>query len=186
MYIVLDCDENLRAVYFFLQQTKRCRVWNQRMRQKRRRGRERRGRRGGGGGGGRKWAFGPRHQPCTYVSSNMYVKPYWCIDLPPLGWDLLLIILNNRWGIMTQVVVVKASVNEPLSSDLNVNFVMDRQLTVNHFWLLFAHFASCVNSQMTRELMTWTYSTTVHFKALIWLVGLGLIRAGLGVNLGCC
>ena len=55
---------------------------------------------------------------------------------------------------MTQVVVVKASVNEPLSSDLNVNFVMDRQLTVNHFWLLFAHFASCVNSQMTRELMT--------------------------------
>ena len=54
----------------------------------------------------------------TYVSSSMYVEPYSCIDLPPLGWDLL----NNRWGIMTQV-VVGVSVSEPLSSDLNVNFI---------------------------------------------------------------
>ena len=30
------------------------------------------------------------------------------------------------------------------------------------------------------------YSTEVHFKVLIWLVGLGFIRVGLGVNLGCC
>ena len=30
------------------------------------------------------------------------------------------------------------------------------------------------------------YSTEVCFKALIWLVGLGFIRVGLGVNLECC
>jgi len=64
------------------------------------------GRKGGGGGGGeKKWACCPRPQPCTHVSSNLYVKLYWCIDLPTLGWDLFLTILNNRWGIMTQVVV---------------------------------------------------------------------------------
>ena len=46
--------------------------------------------------------------------------------------------------------IIGASVSEPLSSDLNVNFVclsvclswMDRQLTVNHFRLLFC--ALCV------------------------------------------
>jgi len=45
-------------------------------------------------------------------------------------------------------VFIGASVSEPLSSDLNVNFVclsvclswMDRQLTVNHFRLLFCAF----------------------------------------------
>jgi len=44
--------------------------------------------------------------------------------------------------------IFRASVSEPLSSDLNVNFVclsvglsvMDRQLTVNHFRLLFCVF----------------------------------------------
>jgi len=39
--------------------------------------------------------------------------------------------------------VIGTSVSEPLSSDLNVNFVcgwMDRQLTVNHFRLLFCTF----------------------------------------------
>ena len=43
--------------------------------------------------------------------------------------------------------VIGASMSEPLSSDLNMNFVclsvcgwMDRQLTVNHFRLLFCTF----------------------------------------------
>ena len=64
--------------------------------------------------------------------------------------------------------LVGATVSKPPSSDLNVNFIclsvclsvclswMDRQLTVNHFRLLFFVFYVMRFFKTTRELKTWT------------------------------
>ena len=60
--------------------------------------------------------------------------------------------------------VIGVSVSKPLSSHLNVDFiclsvclsVMNWLLTINHFWLLFCAFASCVSWKTSREMKTWT------------------------------
>ena len=71
--------------------------------------------------------------------------------------------------------LVGASVSEPLSSDLNVNFTC---LSVCHgpstyhkstSSSYFARFASCINSKTTRELKTWTMdSLTPRWRRQGW------------------
>jgi len=52
--------------------------------------------------------------------------------------------------------------------------------------LAVAHVSYSTGYGFLARLVVLIYSTAVRFKTLIGLVGLGFIRVGLGVNLGCC
>ena len=80
------------------------------------------------------------------------------------------------------------SLYDLIDLNLNSHFGTQFEYSVTSYIYTLSH-TSYIYTVMWAEnrwLLEFFYSTAVRFKALIWLVGLGFIRAGLGVNLGCC
>jgi len=102
------------------------------------------------------FGYSPLKIQCTAVLLDRMNLKNWGASAPSPQPHLLGLVCSRFWCDW-----IGARVSEPLSSDLNMNFIclsvclswMDHQITSGSY---FGRFASCANSKTTRELKTWT------------------------------